>query len=442
MPLSENVSENGVVALLGDGLASPSPRLARAVSLGIVALAVIAMAWAILAETEVVVSAQGRIVPSGRVKVMQAMEPGTVQGINVHDGQRVSRGELLLELDDTPLRADLQRLERRRQELELSALRLRAQVAGDPALFRGSAALDASLAEIQFSLLANQLEHQQAREQVLAQQVDERHAAIDALASTIANLEERLPLQRHKLGQYRRLEGEGGASQMEVVAARLDLLETEQELESGRHRLRELTAKHAAAIRERDEAVSGFQAETLAELLDVELELHATRQELVKTERRISMMRITAPVDGTVQQLAIHTIGAVVVASQPLMTIVPERSGLEVEAMVNNRDIGALTAGHPVDIKVDAFDFTRHGSLPGRLQWVGTDSIEDERRGSVYPVRIELDGTRLPHRVDGRISEVGIGMNVTADIVIGRRRVIDYFLGPILRYRDESLREY
>jgi hemolysin D len=131
----------------------------------------------------------------------------------------------------------------------------------------------------------------------------------------------------------------------------------------------------------------------------------------------------------------------VVTAAQPLMTLVPHDAALEIEAQVLNRDIGHVQVGQRVITKIETFDFTRYGYIEGRVQWVGTDALNDSKLGPVYPVRIQLADTETPHRVGGRHGQVAPGMSVTADIKTDERRLISYFLAPLLRYRQESLRE-
>jgi hemolysin D len=142
-----------------------------------------------------------------------------------------------------------------------------------------------------------------------------------------------------------------------------------------------------------------------------------------------------------VQQLAVTTVGGVVTAAQPLLTIVPEQGPLEIEAQVMNRDIGHLQVGQRVINKIETYDFTRYGFLDGEVLWVGTDAVQDPKLGPVYPVRIQLAQTRTPHAVNGRYGEATAGMNVTADIRTDERRLIDYLIAPLLRYKQEALRE-
>ena len=179
----------------------------------------------------------------------------------------------------------------------------------------------------------------------------------------------------------------------------------------------------------------------LAALAEASRRNAAVTQELVKVEKKKSLQRLRAPIDGVVQQLAVNTIGGVVTAAQTLMVIVPAEGDLEIDAKVLNKDIGFVRVGQRAAVKFETYQFTRHGFIEGTMQWVGNDAMSDPQLGLVFPVRILLSDTRLPNVVNGRRGVVAPGMSVTADIAIGSRRVLEYFLAPILRYKQESLRE-
>jgi len=155
--------------------------------------------------------------------------------------------------------------------------------------------------------------------------------------------------------------------------------------------------------------------------------MHAGHQEFVKASYREAYQVLTAPISGTVQQLAVNTVGGVVNATQGLMTVVPKEGGIEVEAQVLNKDIGFLRVGMPVGVKLDAFEFTKYGSLEGVVQWVGADAVKHEQVGQVFPVRIVLKQTKLPIDVDGIHPEIRIGMSVTADVAIGKHKPLMNF---------------
>ena len=244
-----------------------------------------------------------------------------------------------------------------------------------------------------------------------------------------------------KAEKYAKLVEAGAVSEMEVIATRIESLTARRELETKRHRLVEAQAAVAATVHDRERAIASFRADTLDELMQASVQRDALEKEIIKARQRLQQLVITSPVDGTVQQLSVTTIGGVVTAAQSLMVIVPDDVSLEVNAQVLNRDVGPLRTGLPVRLKVDAYPFTRHGTVAGDIEWVGTNSIDDERLGLVYPVRIQPSEAQLPNTVNGSQGQLTPGMSVTADIVVGKRRVLDYFIGPLLRYKNESLRE-
>lgn len=153
------------------------------------------------------------------------------------------------------------------------------------------------------------------------------------------------------------------------------------------------------------------------------------------------MQTLRAPIDGVVQQLAVTTVGGVVTAAQPILTVVPENTPLEVEAQVLNRDVGHLRVGQRVINKVETYDFTRYGYIEGEVQWVGTDAVQDQKLGLVYPVRIKLAQMQTPNVVNGNKGLVTAGMNITSDIRTDERRLIEYLIAPMLRYKQEAMRE-
>ena len=165
----------------------------------------------------------------------------------------------------------------------------------------------------------------------------------------------------------------------------------------------------------------------------------ALEEEFLKAEQRHGLQILTAPLDGVVQQLAIHTIGGVVTPAQILMVIVPDNAALEVEATVQNRDIGFIHPGQEVEVKVETFLFTKYGTIPGKVISVSRDAVQDEKRGLIYPIRVALGRSSI--NVEGRQVELGAGMALTAEVKTDRRRIIDYLLSPIARYRQETMRE-
>jgi hemolysin D len=173
--------------------------------------------------------------------------------------------------------------------------------------------------------------------------------------------------------------------------------------------------------------------------IEAEKIIESARQDQRRAGEHSNLLRLTAPVTGTVQQLAVHTVGGVVAATQPLMQIVPEGGDIEIEAQIENKDVGFVEVGQQVEVKVDAFDYTKYGTVPARVVFVSRDAIQDEKKGLVYSARIALERNSLD--VEGRRLPLSAGLAVNVGIRTGSRRVIEYALSPLMRHQKEALHE-
>jgi hemolysin D len=172
------------------------------------------------------------------------------------------------------------------------------------------------------------------------------------------------------------------------------------------------------------------------------LRLQQASQELAKALQRERLTVLSSPVPGTVQQLATHTTGGVVTEAQVLMVIVPDDANhgdVVAEVVLENKDIGFVSAGQSAEIKLETFLFTRYGTVPATVQRVTADAVNDDQRGAIFPARLQLARNRIS--IDGKQIRLSPGMNVTAEIKTGQRRVIEYLLSPIQKAGGESLRE-
>jgi hemolysin D len=238
------------------------------------------------------------------------------------------------------------------------------------------------------------------------------------------------------------------------------LIEQQEELSVQKSHLREAEAAVAAIRETRAQTVAEYRRTLSDELAKSEQKANGLAQDLIKAEQKTKLQQLTAPVDGVVQQLAIHTVGGVVTPAQSLLVIVPSDSRLEIEAMVSNRDIGFVQPGQQAEIKIDTFNFTRYGLLQGQVLSVSQDAIirdrqqdrsSDRNLGTQndtsepkgqelnYSARISLDRSTM--RIDGRTVNLSPGMAITVEIKTGSRIILNYLLSPLLRYRQEMLRE-
>lgn len=431
----------------------PSPT-ARLFSVTVMALFSAALAWSWFGHVDMVAVAQGRVVPSGRTKTVQPMDIGMVRAIHVEDGRRVKAGDLLIELDPTSVAAERDRLAAELLAVRTEVARLTAVLgASDDPLTAFAPPPDAPAALVQMhrQLLASQLAEQRAKLSGVERELARREADRATVVQTMGKLTVTLPLIRERAEALRILSAQGTTSRFQYLQLQQDLVEHEQEVLVQKTRLTEVEAAMAAAAEQRRQAEAEFRRARYTELAAAEQKAADLTQELAKAEQRLSQTRLTAPVDGTVQQLAVHTVGGVVTAAQPLLVIVPEDSQLEVEAFILNKDIGFVEAGQRAEVKIDTFSFTRYGVIPGHVASLSGDVVQrddkaspgdkkdDARQGSVYSARIALERTEMS--IDGRTTALAPGMAVTAEIKTGRRRILDYLLSPLARHLQEALRE-
>ena len=427
----------------------PPALLARMVSIGLCAMAAAAIAFACLARVDIVVSAQGRVISSGKSKVVQPLEAGVVKTIAVRDGQAVHAGELLLELDSTATHADLERLRREWWEAQADVARGRALLAGARFMADtgaespppGVGDMPADIRRSQQALLESRSAERHSRLGSLDADIARRNADREAIGAGITQVELSLPLVRRKNEMRETLARTGHIAEAGVIDSRLELISTEKDLSVQRKRLEESYAGQAAAVQQRALAHAEFRARIGAEMAEATRRREAARQDLVKATQRDELQQLHSPIDGIVQQLAVTTVGGVVTSAQPLLTVVPANVPMEVEAQVLNRDIGHVHVGQRVVTKVETFDFTRYGYIEGTVAWVGSDAVADPKLGPVYPVRVRLERLETSAVVNGAAGAVRAGMNVTVDVRVGERRMIEYFLAPMLRYQGEALRE-
>jgi hemolysin D len=415
----------------------PSPG-GRWLALSLCAFMAIALAWAIIGKLDIVAIAQGQLVPSGRTKVIQPLENSVVKAILVEDGQHVKAGQLLVELDPTAPAADRERLGRDRMEAEVRTLRLHAMLAG-AVDFASPDGADPAILRVQRDIMRSQQNGHAARLDALDRQTEASEADAAAITAEIEKLKGTLPLLRKRVEARRELAKKDFTPKLELLQLEEELVRQKQDLEVAQARLAQSTAAIAGSRRAKVQAEEEYRSERLAELAEAEQRLAQLDQELIKMERLQGLQRLTSPVDGVVQQLAIHTVGGVVTEAQQLMVVVPETSRLEIEATLLNKDIGFVQAGQDVAIKLETFPFTRYGTIEGQVVHVSSDAVQNEKLGLVYIARITM--RRATMNVDGKTVYLTPGMAATVEVKTGKRRVIEYLLSPILRYGDESLEE-
>src|SRR5947209_68881 len=330
---------------------SPPSPIGRTIGATIMLLFCAALVWAWWGTIDIVASATGKIVPSGRTKVIQPFETGVVRSIRVQDGQSVKAGEVLIELDPTVNAAERDHLRNDLLAEQLNAARLRAALSGEDASdFVPPADADPVLVAAQRELLVHQLSEHRAKIASLVRQQAQKDAEQATIAATIHKLEATIPVVQQRVDIRKALFDKELGSKLTYYEILQLSVEQQEDLVVQKNHLREAEAA-AAAIREtRNQAEAEYRRALSDDLAKAEQKANGLTQELIKAEQKMRLQLLSAPVDGVVQQLAVHTVGGVVTPAQALMMIVPSDSRLEIEAIVSNREIGFVHYGQDAEI--------------------------------------------------------------------------------------------
>jgi hemolysin D len=444
---------------------SPPSPVGRAIAFSLIVLFCLSIIWACVGKIDIVASATGKIVPSGRTKVIQPFETGVVRAIHVVDGQTVKAGDPLIELDPTMNAAEGAHLKSDLLASQLEVARLRAALADDDnplAHFEPPPEASALQIATQRQFLINQVAEQRSKIAAIDRQRAQKEAERATSAATVDKLQASLPVLQQRVDIRKTLFDHETGSKANYLELLQSLVEAQKEIDVQKSHGHEAEAAVAALIETRAQTVGEYHRTLYTQLVEAERKAQGSTDDLVKADKRTNLQYLTAPVDGTVQQLAIHTVGAVVTPAQTLLVEVPTDSRLEIEANISNRDIGFIHAGQDVEIKVDTFNFTRYGLLHGKVLSISQDAIvrdkPQDRSGQGqkppgsedsssepsgqelnYSARISLDQTQM--QVDDRVVNLSPGMAVTTEVKTGSRTIITYLLSPLLKFHQESLRE-
>ena len=446
----------------------------------VILFALIALLWAIFGKLDIVAVAQGKTSLGGRSKTIQALETAVVERINVKDGQTVKKGDVLIELAGIGSDSDYNRslealraayLNKWRSETLLAAIenghspRLSSSIDTDKQVNNAQDAKQATsapqglqaasetaslkqqiIASIPQSaiieaqtLVLNQYQAWNTKDQQLASVKEQRKAERTSTQAQINKLAAMTQIEGQRVSDYRELVAQDYLAKHSLLEQESKYIQAKNDLASQQSTLQQITQAIKQAEDERILNTQTIKRDTLDVLRQANEQIGQLEPEAAKAEQRKQLLTLTAPVDGTVQQLAMHTIGGVVTAAQPIMVIVPSEDKLEIEAIVPNKDIGFVQVGQEVVVKIESFPYTRYGYLTGKVKTVSFDAVENKDLGLVYTAIVSLDKDTL--NIDGKPVRLDAGMNATAEIKTGKRSVISYLLSPLQTKVDESLRE-
>ncbi len=393
--------------------------------------------WMGWARVDRVITAEGRVIPAGRVKWVNHPEGGRVVEIRVAEGQRVTRGQLLLRLEAAPAQAAYRELVGRIQQVSAEVTRLEAEAGGRrPDFGAARERIRSDLARSQTALSAARTDALQARRKELQHAIRSRRNAVREQEAEVARLEDSLELLRQQFAAVRDLAERG-------LYPRLKMMALARQVSDNRGELRKARAALAAAREALDETrqqLAGLEKEwrrdVLTELERARAERERLQEELEAQKSRLAGLEIRAPVDGIVEDLEVTAVGQAIPANRPIMKLVPVDAPLVVEARVANEDIGELHEGMPAVLKVRAFDFLRYGTLSGHVRSIALDA--DAGKPDAKPsYRVTVSAERPQEHG----FEIRPGMLVDVEFKAGQRTILSYLTERLWRKGAEMFRE-
>lgn len=388
--------------------------------------------WAALSRVDIIVRAEGRVVPAGSAQIIQHLEGGIVHSILVKEGEVVKSGQILMELSDIRARSDLGQGQVRLDSLRGREARLLAEAEGRGSISFPQGLDDREIRQSEEAALRARSTQLREEVNVLREQLAQRRGEINEAHSRRKNLSTELEVVQRQTAVIEGLRRHGAASQLELldVQSRQQRLVTQlADTESSIPRLKSALAETERRI---NEAEAKFRAEARAELTQVRADLERVRHELDAGEDRLSRNRVTAPVAGYINRLAVNTIGGVVRPGDALMEITPTDSRVIIEGRVRPNDRANLRDGQLARIRFGAYDYATYGMVDGAVEEVSADTLADERGDRYYRLRLNAH----PRPSHGLVPLPG--MTVEADIVVGKRTILSYLLSPMLRFRDTA----
>lgn len=413
----------------------PTSPLKRVVFWVIVAVMVFFSTWMYFGKIDVVVSARGIVIPERDVKILQPLDTGVVSAILCREGDFVKKDQVLMEIDPSITAPELESKQKSLAYLELEKTRLNATIG------KGRFNPDQKTGDKESIRTQRDLYHSSI--EGLHKQLDEKKAELSRIEEDMKSaakdkIYNASLLDLAKDREKRLKEVADIIPKNEYEKALNDVLTYSNNVEQLTHKLEGLAHQRSQLLSELAYINENFKTTTLKEYSDKHKIVTEIRAELDKTSYRNEKQKIASPVDGYISNLSFHTIGGVVTPAQKLMTVVPFSAPLVIKATVLNKDIGFVKDGMPVLVKIDTFDFQKYGILKGTVRNVSKHSTEDEKLGPVYEIFINPVDTTL--FVEGKQVPMTSGMSLTAEVKVGKRRIIEFFIYPLIKYLDEGIK--
>lgn len=397
-------------------------------------------AWAAIAEVDTVTRADGRVIPSAKLQVIQNLEGGIVAEIAVKQGQHVEAGARLVELSRVQHQSEQQSRQQQVLALQARLARLRAQVAGRDPVFPEAVRTQApELLNSEAAAFSSRRAEQQSQLGVLDAQIEQKQREVQEAEVALVSARNSLALGKEERDTVARLVERGLEPRLELVRIERSLGELQGRVDVAPVTLKRLSAALAEMQARREATAGQFRADALAELNRTLADLNALEQSMPALADRVARTEIRSPMKGVVNRVFVNTVGGIVKPGDPIVEIVPADDQLVVEALVQPRDIGFTKIGQAANIKITAFDYAIFGAMHGTVTAIGADAVPNEKGEAFYQVRIETK-TSVIEAIDKKLAIIP-GMQAQVDIVTGKRTVLQFLTKPLVALKENAFRE-
>ncbi|AYF87568.1 HlyD family type I secretion periplasmic adaptor subunit [Pseudomonas sp. JS3066] len=421
-------------------MAEDSPRATRVTVWVACTLLLVALVWAYFAVLDEVTTGEGKAIPSSKVQIIQNLEGGIVSEILVREGQVVDKGTVLLRLDDTRFRSNKGESEADRLALMAKVERLSAEAESREMALPEEITRDApQLAEDETSLYRARTDRLESEQRILSEQLRQKKQELAEFRSKSQQYRSSLGLIQQELNMSQPLVKAGAISQVEILRLQRSAVETRGELEATNLAIPRAESAVSEIERKMEESRLSFRSDAFKELNEARTELSKITSNSKAIDDRVSRTTVVSPVHGVIKQLKVNTIGGVVQPGSDLVEVVPLEDSLLIEARIRPQDVAFLHPGQKAMVKFTAYDYTIYGGLKAGLELISADTIQDEEGKSFYLIQVRTEKNHLGK--DDHPLLIIPGMVATVDIITGQKSVLDYLLKPVLKARQEAMRE-
>lgn len=420
----------------------PSPT-GRLVMWSILLLLVIGLVWAFLGHINEVAVANGKVIPSGQAKTVQVKNKGIIKEILVEEGQQVQEGDVLIVLDPTTADADYDSLKKRAAYYKLDIQRLTAELSDQPFTPEEDPDLEAHDLAAEVALYQSRTSDHQTQRKSRQDVIDQRRAKLQATQTTYEKYADALKIAQEKERRLTELKEQNAISEFQLLEQQKETIEYAKNAQAELESLSTIQAEIAEAEQNLANVDAAYKKDIMTALVEAKKEYYSVTESIKKADEDARMATIVAPTSGRVYNLSVHTVGGIVTDAQPLMQIVPEDVTLEFEVYADNKDIGFIKPKMEAEVKVETFNFQKFGMVKADVEEISADAVNepnDPEKNKKFKLILK-PSEKNSIDVFGEEVPLTVGMNVSAEIKIKEKRIVDFFLDPFRRYTSEALRE-